>query len=78
MLLAGQRLRESSDTLPQVAAAVGYEQRRRQEVPQMLLELLQSGLAKGPSGAAAQSGEAGTEGGEIGSVHVASIYTGFT
>ena len=41
------------------------EQRGGQQVAQVFLKLAQSGLAEGVGGPAAQSGQAGAEGGEV-------------
>jgi len=47
----------------------GREQRRWQKVAQMFLKLAQSGLADGLGRAAAQGGQTGTPGGEVGCLH---------
>ena len=61
---------QAKDAVAAVGTFVfGGEQRRRQEVAQVFLELGQGRLAKAVSGPAAQGGQSGTEGREIGCVH---------
>ena len=63
--LAGQP--QAEDVLPAVGSLLlGGEQRGRQEIAQVLLELGQRGLADGLGGAAAAGGQPGAEGGEAG------------
>ena len=66
---------QAEDPLPAVGAFVlRREQRGRQEVAQVLLELGQGGLANGLGGVAAEGCQAGAKGGKIRCGHSKYIY----
>jgi hypothetical protein len=71
--LTGQA--QAVDAITAVGALVlGGEQWEGQQIAEVFLELAQSGLAQGLSGAAAQSGQAGAEGWEIRGVQHRAVY----